>query len=109
MLDSEKLAIAAHLHVALRRRVGRVTDVEWLVKSPEYAREILRVARSDPAQVELLDLAARLEAAVFPAPARAAASAPPPGAPTAASPASAATVSTAAKPPLLQRYIGSLR
>ena len=94
MLDSEKLAIAAHLHVLMRRRIGRVTDVEWLVKSPEYAREIIRVARADPAHSDLLDWAQRLEAALFPAP-----PAPKPAAPPITPPAR----------PLLQRYIGSLR
>ena len=33
MPDSDKLAIAAHLHVLLRRKTGRVTDTEWT--SPE--------------------------------------------------------------------------
>ncbi len=102
MLESEKLAIAAHLHVALRRRIGRVTDVEWLVRSPEYAREILRVARADPAHADLLEWAARLEAALFPAV---------PG-PTPTSPARATAASSAAPLPAqspLQRYIGRLR
>ena len=30
MSDSDKLAIAAHLHVLLRRKTGRVTDTEWM-------------------------------------------------------------------------------
>ena len=47
MLESEKLALAAHLHVVLRRRVGRVTDVEWLVRDMAYAREILALALAD--------------------------------------------------------------
>jgi hypothetical protein len=93
MLDSEKLAIAAHLHVVMRRRIGRVTDVEWLVKSPEYAREIIRVARADPAHAELLDWAQRLEAALFPAP------------PAVHKPRPVAAPAR----PLLQRYISSLR
>lgn len=37
MLHSEKLAIAAHLHVLLRRKTGRVTDTEWLAANAEYA------------------------------------------------------------------------
>jgi hypothetical protein len=44
MLESEKFAIAAHLHVVMRRVHGRVTDVEWMIKSADYAREIIRVA-----------------------------------------------------------------
>ncbi|NDY90519.1 hypothetical protein [Ideonella livida] len=67
MLESEKLAIAAHLHVVMRRKIGRVTDVEWMIRSPEYAREIIRVALSDPQHVELLDWANRLQDALFPA------------------------------------------
>lgn len=65
MLDSEKFAIAAHLHVVLRRVNGRVTDVEWLIHSPEYAREVIRVARTED-HPELLRLADKLEAAVLP-------------------------------------------
>ncbi|MDB5939434.1 MAG: hypothetical protein JWP77_1798, partial [Polaromonas sp.] len=29
MSSNEKLAIAAHLHVLMRRKTGRVTDTEW--------------------------------------------------------------------------------
>ena len=68
MLDSEKLAIAAHLHVAMRRKVGRVTDVEWMVRSEDYAREIIRIALAEPEQPELHDLAQRLQAALQSAP-----------------------------------------
>jgi hypothetical protein len=69
MLESEKFAIAAHLHVVLRRVHGRVTDVEWLLKSPEYAREIIKVARGET-HPDLLKLADKLEAVLFaPAPA----------------------------------------
>ena len=46
MLDSEKLGIAAHLHVLLRRKTGRVTDTEWMAINSEYAREIIRFARA---------------------------------------------------------------
>ncbi len=45
MLESEKFAIASRLHVQLRRRTGRVTDVEWMVKNREYAEEVLRLVR----------------------------------------------------------------
>ncbi len=33
MLNSEKIAIAAHLHVLLRRKTGRVTDTEWMASN----------------------------------------------------------------------------
>jgi hypothetical protein len=67
MLESEKFAIAAHLHVVLRRANGRVTDVEWMVKSPEYAREVIRVARTE-SHPDLNKLADKLEAALMPPP-----------------------------------------
>ncbi|GAA0758456.1 hypothetical protein LRH25_21175 [Ideonella azotifigens] len=71
MLESEKLAIAAHLHVVMRRKMGRVTDVEWLVRSPEYAREIIRVALAEVAHPELVEWGQRFLAAMFPPPAEA--------------------------------------
>jgi hypothetical protein len=64
MLESEKFAIAAHLHVLLRRVNGRVTDVEWMIRSPEYAREVIRVARTEQ-HADLHKLADKLEAAVL--------------------------------------------
>ena len=45
MPSSEKIAIAAHLHVLLRRKTGRVTDTEWMASNHEYSREIARFAR----------------------------------------------------------------
>ena len=66
MHESEKLAIAAHLHVMLRRKVGRVTDVEWITKNLDYAREVIRIARAEP-HAELHDWAGKLEAALMPA------------------------------------------
>ncbi|MEY4765216.1 MAG: hypothetical protein RI907_1889 [Pseudomonadota bacterium] len=63
MLESEKFAIAAHLHVLLRRVNGRVTDVEWMIRSPEYAREVIRVARTEE-HADLRKLADKLEAAL---------------------------------------------
>lgn len=96
MLESEKLAIAAHLHVVMRRKMGRVTDVEWLIRSPEYAREIIRVALGEPEQPELHDWAQRLQAALFPP-------APVPKAP--ARPVGPAVTPSA----VVRRYVGSLR
>ena len=57
---SELFAIAAHLHVLLRRKTGRVTDTEWMTVNAEYARE---KARSD-GHADLLPLADKLEAAI---------------------------------------------
>ena len=61
MLPSETLAIAARLHVLLRRKTGRVTDTEWLAVNADYAAEIrsTSVAR-------LRDLIAIVDAGVRP-------------------------------------------
>jgi len=70
MLASEKLAIAAHLHVLLRRKTGRVTDTQWMADNAEYATEIVRFARQSAAEdghVELVPWADKLEQAVLPA------------------------------------------
>ena len=45
MASSERVAVAAHLHVALRRKAGRVTDTDWMAQNDEYAAEIVRYAR----------------------------------------------------------------
>ena len=65
MLQSDKFAVAAHMHVVLRRKCGRVTDVEWMMKSPDYAREVIRVARAEN-EPDLQAMADKLEAALFP-------------------------------------------
>lgn len=67
MLASQKLAIAAHLHVLLRRKTGRVTDTEWMASNLEYATEIVRFARARAAEdghAELAEWAGKLEQAV---------------------------------------------
>ncbi|MCO5977970.1 hypothetical protein [Ideonella oryzae] len=74
MLESEKLAVAAHLHVVMRRKIGRVTDVEWMLRSAEYAREVIRIALAEAAHPELIEWGQRLQAALFPAPPQPAAS-----------------------------------
>lgn len=64
---SELFAIAAHLHVLLRRRTGRVTDTEWLATNAEYARAIVRFTREKAAaegHEDLLPWADKLEAAI---------------------------------------------
>ena len=68
MLDSQKLAIAAHLHVVLRRKTGRVTDTEWMVVNQEYASEVVRFARAKAREDHHEDLAQwadKLEAVVL--------------------------------------------
>lgn len=58
MPSSEKIAIAAHLHVLLRRKTGRVTDTEWMAGNHEYAAEIVRFAREKAVEDGHADLAA---------------------------------------------------
>lgn len=70
MLDSEKLGIAARLHVLLRRKTGRVTDTEWMATNAEYAAEVVRFANAKAVQdshPELADWADKLAAAMAPA------------------------------------------
>jgi hypothetical protein len=57
MLASEKLAIAAHLHVLLRRKTGRVTDTQWMADNLEYAADVVRFARRSAAEDGHADLA----------------------------------------------------
>ena len=67
MLPSELLAIAARLHVLLRRKTGRVTDTEWLAVNAEYAAEIIRFAREravEPGLEDVAEWADRLEQAM---------------------------------------------
>ncbi|MBY0411020.1 MAG: hypothetical protein K2Q97_13045 [Burkholderiaceae bacterium] len=71
MLASEKLAIAAHLHVLLRRKTGRVTDTEWMASNAEYAAEIIRFARASAEKdghTDLGEWADKLEATMAPPP-----------------------------------------
>jgi hypothetical protein len=74
MLVSQKLAIAAHLHVLLRRKTGRVTDTEWMAANLEYALEIVRFARAkalEDGHADLAEWADKLErAAMEPSPAQ---------------------------------------
>ena len=68
MLVSQKLAIAAHMHVLLRRKTGRVTDTEWMAENLEYALEVMRFARAKAAEdghPDLHEWADKLERAVL--------------------------------------------
>ena len=53
---SEALATAAHLHVLLRRKTGRVTDTEWMASNPEYARAIIQFTRDKALSEDMTDL-----------------------------------------------------
>jgi hypothetical protein len=48
MTQAERFSLATHLYVRLRRSSGRVVDALWMSQNDEYAREILRLAASDP-------------------------------------------------------------
>ena len=63
MANSERVAVAAHLHVALRRKAGRVTDTDWVAVNDEYAWEVVRIARAkaqEDGDASLGDLAEKL-------------------------------------------------
>ncbi|MBL8388321.1 MAG: hypothetical protein JNK17_08915 [Hydrogenophaga sp.] len=84
MSQNDAFAAAAHLHVLLRRKTGRVTDTEWMVSNAEYAQAIVAYARaraSEDGLTELLPLADRLESLVIPVRKAAPVSAPAPLAP----------------------------
>ena len=69
MSESDRIALAARLHVALRRKHGRVTDTEWMATNAEYATEIIRMTREHAAETkdeDLYLLATRLEQAMEP-------------------------------------------
>ena len=64
MTNSERIAVAAHLHVALRRKAGRVTDTDWMAENDEYAQAIVRFAQakaSEDSDESLSALANKLE------------------------------------------------
>ncbi|MGE4242884.1 hypothetical protein [Ramlibacter sp.] len=67
MQASQKLAIAAHLHVLLRRKTGRVTDTEWMAENREYAMEVIRFSRlkaTEDGHADLAEWADKLERAL---------------------------------------------
>lgn len=64
---NDLFAIAAHLHVVLRRKTGRVTDTEWMANNADYATAMVAYARAQAASEghsELLPLADKLEALI---------------------------------------------
>lgn len=116
MLPSEKLAIAAHLHVLLRRRTGRVTDTEWMAQNTEYATEIVRFARArakEDQAPELAEWADKLAHAVLGAAAPRSSAAPAaPAAGTVRDSGFAESVPAGTRPardPNAPRYVGGIR
>jgi hypothetical protein len=68
MIASQRIAVAAHMHVLLRRKTGRVTDTEWMAENLDYALEIVRFARARAAEdrvPELHEWADKLERAAL--------------------------------------------
>ncbi len=103
MRHSERLAIAAHLHVLLRRKTGRVTDTEWMAADRAYALEIVRFSREraqSDGLPELNEWADKLEAATYQA-----AAAPAPRRPLA----QALAPQPPDPPPVPDRYVGGIR
>jgi hypothetical protein len=60
MSESNRVAVAAHLHLMMRRRLGRVTDVEWMATNRDYALEMVRLCRQAAPDAELHDWAEKL-------------------------------------------------
>ena len=95
MTQAERFSLATHLYVRLRRSSGRVVDAIWMAQNDEYAREILRLAATDP-DAETQNLVQRFQALLGnqPAPRR-----------PAPAPAAARTTESDTS----QHYIGTLR
>lgn len=112
MSSSENLAAAAHLHVMLRRKTGRVTDTEWMAAHADYARAMVAFARESAANDghdDLLPLADRLES-LMKLVAPVAREAPAPRADNDSTfEASAPSAPARAADPVASRYIGRLR
>ena len=105
MLQNDALATAAHLHVLLRRKTGRVTDTAWMALNADYAQAIVRFAREKAEQdghSELLPLADRLESLMLPA-------RKPVPPPVPVLPATPTVADTTAANDVSARYIGRLR
>jgi hypothetical protein len=104
MLQNDALATAAHLHVLLRRKTGRVTDTEWMASNPEYARAMVNFARDkarDDGHTDLLPWADRLESLLLPPRAT--------GVAIASEPSPASPPALKAANDVSARYIGRLR
>lgn len=64
MPTNDRLVIASHLHVLLRRKGERVTDAEWMAINDNYAREIVRFSRQiavEKNEPDISEWATRLE------------------------------------------------
>jgi hypothetical protein len=107
MSQNEAFAAAAHMHVVLRRKTGRVTDTEWMVNNADYARAIVHFAREkahSEGLAELLPLADRLESLAAPA-----IVVQPRSGINASTPATTSGTASASATDISARYIGRLR
>jgi len=102
MTDGDKLSLSTRMYVRLRHCTGRMTDAMWMSHNPDYAREVLRLARGS-GDDDLLRLADRFEEVVLGVKPK----------PKPAPPAAPAHVNGAERevPPLslMGKYTGSLR
>jgi hypothetical protein len=63
MTPQDLISTAAHLHVAMRRKMGRVTDTEWMASDFHYAQAMSSLAQrhaEDTQDSDLLKWANRL-------------------------------------------------
>ena len=58
--QEDRFALATHFYVRLKRHANRVVDAVWMAQNDEYAREIIRLARTH-GHPELEILADRFE------------------------------------------------
>ena len=63
----QRLAVAAHLHVLMRRHLNRITDMEWMSTNREYAMAMVRLAHAAE-HSDLHDWAEKLERTWRPVP-----------------------------------------
>ena len=62
--ESDIFALMGRMHVILRKTLGRITDVDYMYRHPDYAREILDLAYHTNHH-ELVQLAEQLEPLMF--------------------------------------------
>ncbi|MGB3067438.1 MAG: hypothetical protein WBC18_02785 [Ottowia sp.] len=108
MHDSERLAIAARLHVALRRKTGRVTDTEWMASDATYGMAMSALALAHAKETDDADLqrlALLLRASLNSTQAQADKPAPAPAAPS--TPETGQALAKLVQP--VRRYVGGLR
>lgn len=58
MSQTALLAVASRLHLFLRRKSNRLTDIVWMTTNADYAREVLRLVRLE-GDAEMDGLSAR--------------------------------------------------